>query len=189
MISYGFFTAIIIAFLVGGFACLIDMHLGAWLRRGVYNYTHKDALIDSDESGYIYRRNANIRFGWAIALVLLTHWCLIHYAIINIPISVISIPLELAAIMIGFYAGPFLNKIWERRKPLLDTIDKMDSGETDVKKEVRKVVEQVKDAFHVPTDSEQQKSAQKESAVETKTLSAKIEENPQKYIDAFTKGT
>ena len=144
MISYGFVSMILAVLLEGAILYVLDRHAGVGIYRWWHDITHKNRLPVSEDRGFIYQRKANAKFTFAIVVTLIQNALLIWRAGTNPLAAAISIPVEVVALLIGFYLGPFLNRLWERRRPVLDVVDRIESGETTVAGEARKVVESIR---------------------------------------------
>lgn len=202
MLSYGFFTAMLVVIVEGMLTYVLDRHIGT---KVIYwwNGATSEAPPSADEiKGFIYRRKAHMRLTTAIIITLIQNGLLFFAGMVHPLTSVVSVPFELIALMIGFYAGPWLDRLWSRKQPILDVIDKLESGETTVSKELKHVAGSVRESLHpwekaekvVPiarpasspaTISETAVPPEKKSE---KTLAQQIEENPTKYIREFTHG-
>ena len=128
----------------GSVLYVLDRHYGTGLYRWVYGFTHKDPLPSDQSIGYIYERKAQARFSMAIAIAIaqsgLAFWSGAASPIWAVVYTVCQIPV----LMGGFYMGPLLNRLWERRKPILDVVDKLDSGETTLGEEIKHAAERVR---------------------------------------------
>lgn len=199
MLSYGFFTAMLVVIVEGMLAYVLDRHIGTKVVYWWNGATSEAPPSAGEIKGLIYRRKAHMRLTMAITLTLIQNGLLFFTGIIHPLISIISIPFELVALMAGFYAGPWLDRLWSRKQPILDVIDKLESGETTVSKELKHVAGSVRESLHhlekaggvvssarpAPHKPAPQPS---EPAPAEKTLAEQIEENPTKYIREFTRG-
>jgi len=148
--TYGWLSIIIVLLFEGAVFYVIDKHLGVRIYKWWYGLTHKDPYPPgAQEYGCmcIYSRRAHMRFSAATSIALMQNGILFWSGVVNPIPLILSIPIEVVLLMAGFYAGPLLNRLWERKDPLLEIVDKIDKGETTVLSEVKKAADSVRDSF------------------------------------------
>ena len=139
--------------LEGAILYVLDWHFGARLYRWWHGLTHQSALPSDTRMGFIYNRKANARFTLATLVSLAQNGLLLWTGFAPNPfLAMLTIILEVPVLMIGFYLGPFVHRLWQRKDPLLDVVDKLESGETTVGAEVKRVTARVAGTLRGPAE-------------------------------------
>jgi hypothetical protein len=153
---------------LGAVLHVIDHHLGSLLYRWWYNMTHRDPLPADVKRGFVYQQSAQARFQAAVLLAALQS-LLAAFGGANPIIELLTIIVETPVAMVGFYCGPFLDKIWTRKDTVFSTVDKLESGELSMTDEVRKIsaeaVETIREA--ITGDDEEPLPSKESSSAET----------------------
>lgn len=128
---------VLVFLLLGAVWYVIDRRLGVKVQRWFYNMTHKDPLPASEERGFIYRRKAKTRFAAATLLASIMGIATLLQGEFNPFLEVMAFILVVPVIMTGFYFGPQVDRFWERKDDILDKVDKIESGEISMTKELK----------------------------------------------------
>lgn len=149
-VSYGLLSVLFVVFLEGAVAYTVDRRAGTRLYRWWYDLTHKDPLPEGADRGFIYERRANARFSTA-TVIAIAQSALAFWSGATSPVwAVIYTVLQIPVLLAGFYAGPFANRLWERKQPLLDVVDELESGKTTVGEIVHDTADALRSKLHVP---------------------------------------
>src|SRR5436190_7164543 len=62
-------------------------------------------------------------------------------------LAMLTVAIEVPVLMGGFYLGPGLRNLWRRKDPLLAVVDQLESGETSIGAEMKRVTGKVTDAI------------------------------------------
>lgn len=138
----GFFASWVFVFVVvGAFWYVVDKRLGVLVYRWWYAMTHKDPLPDGPPQGFIFNQQAKARFSAALTLCVVQSSLAIFAAHVDPSREIISLFLEVPLLMLGFYFGPWLDRLWQSKDEILDTVDKLESGEISIKGEIEEASE------------------------------------------------
>jgi len=143
----------------GALLYVIDARVGVRAYRWWYDLTHRDPLPPDVERGFILNRKANARFSVATVVALVQNWIALEMGWLDPFLAMLTVAIEVPVLMGGFYLGPGLRNLWRRKDPLLDVVDQLESGETSIGAEMKRVTGRVTDALHreerpVPTPVE-----------------------------------
>lgn len=132
----------------------LDRWFGVAIYHWFYGMTHKDPLPEGVEKGFIHNRKAQARFANACIVALIFSLIEFHYTEHPDPLmEFFSWVIEVPLVMIGFIIGPFFFRIWGKKEDLFQTVDKIESGEIDVSKQIKNAAEGVaKDFLGKATD-------------------------------------
>lgn len=203
MISYGFWSAMFLVLFEGMLAYTLDRRWGVAAMHWWNGVTSETPPKPEELKGFIYQRKANWRSGTAVGVILGQNAILFFTGQISPFISVVSVFPEFFVMMAGFYLGPWLDRLWTRKQPILDVIDKLESGETTVGKELKHVAGSVRESLYPLNETQKVVSLVKPALREEvmtppsggseptekkkeKTLAEEIEKDPMKYIHNFT---
>lgn len=185
MISYGFLSMVLAIFFEGMILYVLDRHVGIKIYRWWYGLTHKNPLPSDKDRGFIYERRANARFTFAMTLILIQNGLIVWRGFVNPLSTIVSIPFEVVAILIGFYAGPFLNGLWERKDPILEVVDRIESGETSIPYEAKKVWESTVHREESATDASTESKTVETADARPNPKSEEKGEDPRAMINKF----
>lgn len=188
--DYGLLGTLVVLLLVGAILYAVDRRFGVAFYRWWHNLTSANPLSEGEETGFLYRRNARARFSAATAVALLGNgvlWWFGHHGVFGVMFSTI---LTVVGLMAGFYLGPLLDRLWTRKDPLLDVIDKFESGERHLNEEVKSFAAKMRGRFFRTTAPAPEKPALRvvpsESAPPIPNALPKKPENPSETIRRFT---
>lgn len=144
-----------IAFIViGALWYVFDRVFGVALYRWWYGMTHRDALPQEISKGFIYNRNASAKFTAATLLAVLQSIQQFTSGEGSFQTELLSIFFEVPLLMLGFYFGPTFFKLWREKDELLETVDKLESGEVALggkfKKSIVNAAANVREILHSP---------------------------------------
>lgn len=138
------------AFALGVILFVLDGIFGVSWYRKYYDLTSRVPLAADVVRGFVVGQNADGKFTIAVLLVLAQGGYLFWTRLMN-PLTLIFTALvEVPCMVAGFYAGPLVARLWERRKPILDVVDKLESGELKVGEELKHVAQAARDRFAGP---------------------------------------
>lgn len=186
--SASFFISWFLVFVLAGAVFYVaDRLRGVRIYRWIYDMTHQHPLPKDIARGFIYNRKANARFALAVIISGLQSVIAVMDGISSTSNEILSLFIEVPCLMIGFYFGPAIYKIWERREAVFDSVDKLESGELSLKKEVHelsnKVMEKVKDSMQGEEPALPQTSS---SQVEKKEANkVEPEPDPKAMLDKY----
>ena len=127
----------------GALLYVIDARMGVRAYRWWYDLTHRDPLPADVERGFILNRKANARFSVAIVVALVQTWIALEMGWLDPFLAMLTVLLEVPVLMGGFYLGPGLRNLWRRKDPLLAVVDQLESGETSIGAEMKRVTGRV----------------------------------------------
>lgn len=176
--SAAFFLSWFLVFLLcGGMLYIVDRSTGVRVRRWFYDMTHEHPRSDGQEFGFIYNRPARNRFTCAVFLSVLQSVCAVTEGVSSLTNEILSVFAEVPCLMLGFYFGPLLYRVWSRREKVFDTVDQIERGDISLKEEFQEVsqkaLHQVKEALtpvskeSLSTDNEMPKAKEKQPSQET----------------------
>ena len=131
----------------GALLYVIDARVGVRAYRWWYDLTHRDPLPSDVERGFLLNRKANARFTVATVVALVQNWIALEAGWLDPFTAMLTLALEVPVLMGGFYLGPGLRRLWGRKDPLLDVVDQLESGETSIGAEMKRVTGKVTDAL------------------------------------------
>jgi hypothetical protein len=94
-------------------------------------------LSPETERGFVYHQPASAKFGIAVIISFLQSCLAVTSGNKSFYSELISFFFEVPVIMIGFYFGPWLLRLVERRDEILGKVDKIESGEISLSEELR----------------------------------------------------
>jgi uncharacterized protein with PIN domain len=110
----------------------LDAAFGASVHDRWFSMTHKGGTQPTARCGFIYKRKAKARF-YAALFLTIAGYLLLSYWMAFGPLAKLSVgACGLVATFVGFYLGPALHVLWRKKDLVLDQIDRVESGETDV---------------------------------------------------------
>ena len=142
MASY-VFSGLLAGILEGAVLYVVDSRVGVRAYRWWYGLTHRDPLPPDVHRGFVYNRQANARFTAATVVSLVQNGIAFELGFMNPFTAMLTILLEVPVLMGGFYLGPFVQRLWQKKDPLLAVVDKLESGETTVRAEMKRATESV----------------------------------------------
>jgi hypothetical protein len=131
----------------GALLYVIDARVGMRAYRWWYDLTHRDPLPPDVERGFILNRKANARFSVATVVALVQNWIALEMGWLDPFLAMLTVAIEVPVLMGGFYLGPGLRNLWRRKDPLLAVVDQIESGETSIGAEMKRVTGKVTDAI------------------------------------------
>lgn len=140
---------------LGSIWYLVDRIVGVPIYRWWYALTHRDPLPADILRGFIHGQRARVRFIAAVVLSVLQSSLVLASVSISNPLAeLIGFCLEVPVVMGGFYLGPWLFRLWERKEHVFERVDRLESGEISLKAELKeaghKAAEAVRGALGVP---------------------------------------
>lgn len=190
--SYGFVGTFLLVLIEGAVLYVIDRHIGTRVYRWWYNTTHKNELPANDEYGFIHQRKAHSRFSAALFIAFIQNALAVWGKFESSGSAVLWFSLEIPILMVGFYLGPFINRIWERKKIVLDEIDRLESKEITFGQEIKRAATLLHETVITPqlerlTSGEETHPAEKQAAEEPeKKQESEPETDPREYMRKFT---
>ncbi len=147
----GYLVSWMLAFLIiGSIWYVIDRLFGVKLYRWFYDMTHRDPLPDAQYVGFIYRRKAQARFFSALVIAVGQGAVISSNTHDGPLIELLTFIFQIPVLMLGFYLGPFVFRLWENKEDLFEQVDKIESGEIALRDELKEVAEK---AVHVVKDT------------------------------------
>jgi len=131
----------------GALLYVIDARIGVRVYRWWYDLTHRDPLPSDVERGFILNRKANARFSVATVVALVQNWIALEMGWLDPFLAMLTVAIEVPVLMGGFYLGPGLRNLWRRKDPLLDVVDQLESGETSIGAEMKRVTGRMTEAL------------------------------------------
>ena len=205
MLEHSFFIVswLILFLFVGAIWYVLDRRLGQGIYRWWYGMTHAEPLDAEIERGFIFGQPAKVRFSVAISLSLIQSVIvLLTTEDAKWLVELFTFVFEVPVMMFGFYLGPRLNGIWERKEKIFETMDKMESGDYSITGSVKQKIEDVYDdavEAVVGRDEEPVEVSEKsvisdeeselEEVVEERAVEKSDEEtsDPRGYMDRYLK--
>ncbi len=154
--SLTFISWLLVVVFFGAVAFMLDSRVGTPLYRWWYGMTHREGLPVEIRRGFIVGQRAQERF--IAAFVLATAHALfatfVHSAE---PLAEILTWLaEIPVLMLGFYAGPKFEAVWQRKDDVLEAVNKVEAGELSLSAELseisRETAEKVRGAIREVTE-------------------------------------
>ena len=139
-------SGLVLAAIEGAILFVVDCKVGVKAYRWWYDLTHRDPLPPDVERGFIVNRNANARFTAATVVALAQSGIGVAFGA-NPFTAMLTIAIQAPVLMAGFYLGPALRRLWQRKDPLLAVVDKLESGETSIGAEMKRATTKVADAL------------------------------------------
>jgi hypothetical protein len=136
-------SGLVVGVLEGAVLYILDSRVGVRAYRWWYGLTHRDPLPPGVRRGFVYDRKANARFTAATIVSLLQNGLAYELGFVDPLKAMLAVLVEVPVIMGGFYLGPFVERLWRKKDPLLAVVDKLESGETSVRAEVKRMTESV----------------------------------------------
>lgn len=162
----------IIFIAIGALWYVIDRRIGVRLYRWWHDLTHEKPLPPEMHCGFVYNQRARVRLTTATIVAIVQSLLAIVGGAANPFVELFTLVLEVPLLMVGFYFGPFLYRLWEKKDHILDTVDRLESGELDIKGEIREASQK---AAHLVRDALTPDTIESEAtALETKTSEKQI---------------
>lgn len=120
----------------GGILYVFDMRIGTKIYRWYYNATHRRPLHQEAHRGFLYKRNFKARFWSAFAISLFQSALAIGYWQTNPLWEFMGWFLEIPMLIGGFYAGPFFDHLWARRKEYFASADRLEAEHSNLKEKI-----------------------------------------------------
>lgn len=120
-----------------------DRRFGIKWYRSWYNMTHKDKLPTDKAIGFIYNRSTHSKAATAGLISTLQTILVVMYMDVNLLASLFMWVIEIPLMMLGFYLGPLVALMWQKKEKLFETVDKVESGEIDVSAKVSEAAKRV----------------------------------------------
>jgi hypothetical protein len=139
-------SGLVLAAIEGAVLFIVDCKVGVRAYRWWYDLTHREPMPPDVEQGFIVNRKANARFTAATLVALAQSGIGVAFGA-NPFTAMLLIALQVPVLMAGFYLGPALRRLWQRKDPLLAVVDKIERGETSVGAEMKRATAKVSDAF------------------------------------------
>jgi hypothetical protein len=174
------------AILEGAILFVLDRVIGVKIYRVWYDFTHKVPLGKDVDRGFIYGQKADGRFTAAVLVTLGQSGLAFWIGGVGVFSIIVGMFAEVVGLMIGFSIGPVVNVFWDRRKPLLDVIDRLESHETSITDELRSAAHAVHERIAQDDDSNAPESREATPAVEKPV--EEPEPDPREALRAFTGG-
>lgn len=179
-----FLFAFLIALIGGIILFWLDRKIGIKLYRPWYNISHKDPLPSEEIKGFLIRRPFRVRFIHAVVLTAIEVTLSVFFLKATNPLEdlLYGVPV-LLGLMVGFYLAPLFIKIVPKQiENAIDYIEKVEKGQTDVKKDfVKGAIKSGKAINDLMKDKETkpEKKSEKPKPEEKKKEEPK-KENPEK---------
>lgn len=134
-----FFSWFVVLAIAGSSFYVFDRRIGTGWYRWWYDMTHKEPLSPDTSKGFLYNQRAQSRFGFAILISVIQSALAMFYEASTLPQEVLSIFIEVPCLMFGFYMGPTVYRLWERRERVFNTVDQIENGTISIPKEVKEM--------------------------------------------------
>lgn len=172
--SYGLLSLALLLVFEGAILYACDMRLGRAVYKWFSDMTSESPLEIADAKGFIYQRGAHARFSLATMCALVQTGLAFHYGYMTSLGAIPYTALQMVMLMIGFYCGPFFVRLWNRKKPILDVVDQLESGQTNIADEARRAAEVIKGKWSDSFGERMRKAASsfRRSVAETKPAEA-----------------
>jgi hypothetical protein len=139
-------SGLVLGVIEGAVLYVIDCKVGVRAYRWWYDLTHREPMPADVEQGFILNRKANARFTAATLVALAQNGAALGFGVDPF-LAMLTIALEVPVLMAGFYLGPALRRLWQRKDPLLAVVDKIESGETSIGAEMKRATTKVADVL------------------------------------------
>lgn len=184
--SIGFFLSWFLVFvLCGAMVYVFDRTRGVRVYRWLYDMTHEQPLAADVSTGFVFHRSAQTRFTIAVIVSIFQSVAAVLERLSSVTHEILSVFVEVPCIMLGFYLGPTLWRIWSRRDEVFNTVDKIEKGEISIKDEVQeashKAVSKVKEVLGV----EHQGPDETASAAPEKVEAPEPEPDPKELMGKY----
>lgn len=180
---------------IGALWYVFDRRVGVRIYRWYYDMTHEHPLSQEQQQGFIFNRRAKPRFAAAIALSVVQSVIVVLAGGASPMAELLTFFLEVPVLMVGFYLGPLADRLWRRKDRILETVDKLEDGKIDLKKEFQDVSQKatnvIRDALTLGGQSPSMEEDRKEEnqdapADQEEELSSGNEEpDPRKMMDSY----
>jgi hypothetical protein len=172
--------------LLGAIWYVLDRRFGISLYRWYFNLTREEPLAADQERGFIYNRSAKSRFSTAVVLCLLQSILVVSAAEVNPLVELLSFFFEVPVLMVGFYFGPSVYKLWRKKDAVLETVDRLESGELkledELKEATRHAAQTVRSALGIEDETEAGKSV---AEGEQASKAAPVEPDPAEALNRY----
>lgn len=129
-------AACLLFFIVGTMIYILDRSMKG-VYRWWYDMTHRDPL--EEDRGFIFNRRTRTKFTVATIITTIQTGLAIWLTETNLLTELILWPLSIPILVLGFYTGPFIFRIWDRRAPVMDKLDELERGDTSIGHEIREL--------------------------------------------------
>jgi len=129
MVAYEIFSSIIfIAIGIGVY--IVDWEYGSRFRAWWHNLTHSDEeQISAEETeGFIHKQPTKRKLFAAVIICLLQSIASVRYGPVNALFELLTVPLEIVAIIVGFYLAPGAYRHWTKRDDLFEWVEEVEGG-------------------------------------------------------------
>lgn len=129
----------------------LDRRFGVNIYRWWYNLTHKNALPEDKDVGFIYNRSIKARV--TFAFVVSTLQSILAWKIQVDPLAEVFMWIaEVPIMLVGFYCGPVTYSLWQKKEAFYETIDDIENGRRDLKEEARDAMHNAASAVREAAD-------------------------------------
>ena len=160
----------------------LDSRTGTKINRGWYNLTHKEKQAPEDSKGFIFKRKFGARLTFSLFIAVIAF--LVLTLIDSVPFfqGFLYSLTGLLGILLGIYISSlFIKKGGKSLGDAIDYIEKIESGETNIKKDLLKGAMDVRDEIkNISKEREKEKirkEVKKEIEEDTLNEKKKTEEN------------
>ena len=191
-----FWSSLVFLFFFGAILYVVDRSVGVAIRRVFWNLIHDKSqqLPEDKEQGFIYRRHARSRFN--VALVIMVIEAFVGIAVFrgNPFTKLLTAVFDIPVLMVGFYCGPWLDRILGHVDQGLDQIEnlerRIDRGETTFGKEVKSAAAGVgarvrENIYPEPPDSTRRGDSQAPQA--SAAAEGRAEPDPKEALRGFSR--
>lgn len=129
MFAYAIFWNIMFV-LIGICAYLADWKYGTRLRARWHNLTHSESerISAEDSAGFIYKRPIKQKLLIAALICLVQSVASVKYAPVNALFELLTSPIEIMMVLLGFYLAPGAYQRWGKRDHLFEWAEGVGSG-------------------------------------------------------------
>ena len=175
---------VLVYLVIGGALYNLDYQYGSRLYMWWYAMTHKEPLVETDRRGFIHGRKSRQRFTVALLSSLVIVLALGRFMTSNILFAALIWISGIPALMAGFYFGPPILRLWNKKNVMLDTLDDIESGEKAVGTVLRGAAQTVKE--RVVGQGVSQPAQQVAAPEPTPPEPVQPQEDPRAALDRFT---
>ena len=160
-----FASWLLVFLVVGAIWYTLDRALGTRVYRWIYAMTHRDPLPAQEVKGFIHGQKAKMRFMVAVVLsIAQSALVLSSISIANPFAELMSFFLQIPVVMLGFYLGPWIYRVWERKEDIFDKVDRIESGELSIGSELKQVTQKAAGAVREVLQSDDEPAPAKSQA-------------------------
>ncbi len=134
-------SMVILYFLSGAILYNLDIAFGVPVVTWWYNLTHKSPLPDGQEKGFIFRRPTKVKGVWAVLISSAFSIAVMYYShSVNIVVEVFAWAVQVPCMLFGMHIlGRPLGNLWSKREHVYQKLDALESGETTLSAEARRI--------------------------------------------------